>query len=134
MEYNSGLQRFALFLAGGAAYGLIEILWRGNTHWSMVLTGGACFLLIYTVSAVNINFFAKCLICTFAITGIEFFVGCIVNIMLKLNVWDYSDLRFNFLGQVCLTYTFLWFLLSVPVMFFCNIVAKGPKNYARGNG
>ena len=29
-----------MFLFGGFGYGLIEVLWRGRTHWSMVLCGG----------------------------------------------------------------------------------------------
>ena len=35
---------FKLFAFGGIAYGLIEILWRRRTHWSMVLTGGTARL------------------------------------------------------------------------------------------
>ena len=31
---------------GGVAYGLIELLWRGRTYWTMVLTGGACYTLL----------------------------------------------------------------------------------------
>lgn len=124
MQYNEKFKSPILFLSGGAGYGLIEILWRGNTHWSMVLTGGACFLLIYTVNTAPINFFTKCAVCAFAITGVEFTVGCFVNIILKLNVWDYSDLRFNFLGQVCLDYTALWFLLCIPVMLLCALISK----------
>ena len=29
-----------VFLLGGAGYCLIEVLWRGFTHWSMALAGG----------------------------------------------------------------------------------------------
>ena len=35
-----------IFLFGGVGYGLIELLWRGRTHPSMVLTGGFCFAII----------------------------------------------------------------------------------------
>ena len=35
-----------IFLIGGALYNLIEILWRGYTHWSMFIVGGLCFQLI----------------------------------------------------------------------------------------
>lgn len=36
-----------IFILGGAAYGLLETLFRGYTHWTMVLTGGACVLTLY---------------------------------------------------------------------------------------
>ena len=34
------MQYVLIYAAGGLLYGLIEILWRGWTHWSMVLCGG----------------------------------------------------------------------------------------------
>ena len=37
----------AIFLLGALGYGAVETLWRGGTHWTMLLTGGVCFLLIY---------------------------------------------------------------------------------------
>lgn len=36
-----------VFLIGGVTYAMIEIMWRGNTHWTMVLLGGLCFLTLY---------------------------------------------------------------------------------------
>ena len=35
-----------IFVIFGLAYGLIEILWRGYTHPSMVILGGICGLII----------------------------------------------------------------------------------------
>ena len=29
-----------LFLTGAMVYGIIEILWRGRTHWTMAVLGG----------------------------------------------------------------------------------------------
>lgn len=46
------------------------------------------------------------------ITSVEFICGCIVNLLLGWNVWNYSDMPFNVLGQVCMPYMVLWFLLS----------------------
>ena len=33
-----------IFSIGACGYGLIEILWRGYTHWSMLGAGGLSFL------------------------------------------------------------------------------------------
>lgn len=46
------------------------------------------------------------------ITFIEFVSGCILNIWLGLNIWDYTDEPFNILGQINLKHSFYWFLLS----------------------
>lgn len=46
------------------------------------------------------------------ITLLEFVCGCIVNLLLHWNVWDYSNLPFNILGQICLPFSILWFFIS----------------------
>lgn len=46
------------------------------------------------------------------ITALEFIVGVIVNLILKWNIWDYSMLPFNILGQISLPFSLIWFLLS----------------------
>ncbi len=48
----------------------------------------------------NFNFF-KCIISGGIITAVEFAFGCIFNLWLGLNVWDYSDVPYNVLGQIC---------------------------------
>ena len=58
------------------------------------------------------------------ITSVELLFGCIFNIWLKMNVWDYSRFRLNLLGQICLLYSTLWGILSIPVSVLC-IKLKG---------
>ena len=40
------LEYGGVFTAGGLGYGGLELLWRGRTHWSMLLCGGVCAVLI----------------------------------------------------------------------------------------
>lgn len=110
-----------LFSLGGIFYLLIELLWRGYSHWTMFALGGLCFVLIGIINefyTFEIPLFIQMVIGTFIITALEFITGCIVNLTLHLNVWDYSDMPLNIMGQICLPYMLLWFLLS-PV---CIIV------------
>ncbi len=107
----------AVYVIGALGYSIIEIIWRGNTHWTMTLTGGVCFVLVYFTN-LRMRFkklWEKCLFGSGIITSVEFSVGCLVNLVLKWNVWDYSGMHFNILGQVCLLYSGLWFLLCVPL-------------------
>ena len=92
-----------VYLFGGIMYGLMEVIWRGHTHWTMTLTGGTALLILYIINIKmsNCNIFLKCLIGASAITLLEFTVGVIINIILKWNVWDYSNRPLNILGQVC---------------------------------
>lgn len=106
-----------LFLFGGVGYGLIELLWRGRTHPSMVLTGGACFVIIWGINSLwrGRPLLLRCAACAFFITAVEFGIGMLVNRLLHMSVWDYSGERFHLLGQICPKYTFLWFMLSLPL-------------------
>lgn len=109
---------------GGVLYGLIELLWRGFTHWTMVLCGGLCFLMMYLINTVCRKRLRKLTLCAAAVTLIEFFTGCIVNIMLGWQVWDYSDRPGNILGQICPLFTLFWFLLSIPGTALCSRLRK----------
>jgi uncharacterized membrane protein len=57
---------------------------------------------------------SQMVISSLIITGVELTVGIIVNLWLDLKVWDYSQLPYNFMGQICLLYTNIWFFLSLP--------------------
>ena len=45
-----GEQSLILFLFGGVGYSLLEIFWRGFTHWTMFVLGGICFVLLSRLS------------------------------------------------------------------------------------
>lgn len=104
-----------LFLIGGATYFCIEMLWRGHSHWTMFIVGGICFIFCGGINEWfdwDIPLWIQMLLCAAGITTIEFISGIIINIIFKLNVWDYSNLSLNILGQVCLWFSLLWFFLS----------------------
>lgn len=105
-----------LFLVGGLTYGLIEVLYRGYTHWTMLLLGGCCFIAVGLINELfswETPLIIQSIIGGWAITCLEFICGVIVNIILKWNVWDYSNTPLNIMGQVCLPFTFIWCLLSI---------------------
>ena len=104
-----------LFVVGGMAYCGIELLWRGRTHWTMFIVGGICFLFCGSINEFfswDLALWKQMLICAVGVTGIEFLSGIIINIIFKLNVWDYSNLPFNVMGQISLLFSILWFFLS----------------------
>lgn len=111
---------FILGIIGGAVYVLLEMLWRGYSHWTMFLLGAVCFILIGLVNEVFewdtpliLQMFCGCAI----ITALEFITGCIVNLWLGWDVWDYSQYKFNVLGQISLRSSVGWYFLSLVGIF-----------------
>lgn len=105
-----------MFLFGGITYGLIEVIWRGHTHWSMAVAGGICFLLIGRLNLWlrgKVSYLTRCIFGAIAVTAVELAAGVILNLWLGLGVWDYSAMPFNLWGQICLPYFLLWVGLMV---------------------
>ena len=123
---QKGKIKFMLFSIGAVGYGLIEIIWRGYTHWSMLGAGGICFMFFGTISEKfkNAGLFVKSLLGSTFVTAVEFIFGVVFNIILKKNVWDYSKMPMNIGGQVCMLYSCLWVLLSLVCIPFAGKVNK----------
>lgn len=102
-----------LFIGGFAYYG-IEVLARGFSHWTMFLVGGMCFILIGIINEITpkMPIIRQMFLSAIIITIIEFVSGCILNLWLGWNIWDYSENFGNILGQICPKHTIYWFLLS----------------------
>ena len=112
---NKLLKYYTLGTLGGMLYVFIELLWRGYSHWSMFLLGGICFVALGLINEVipwemplAAQMFVGCVI----ITALEFITGCIVNLWLGWDVWDYSDLPYNLLGQISVVSSVGWYFLS----------------------
>ncbi|MBQ9965366.1 MAG: hypothetical protein IJP22_01385 [Clostridia bacterium] len=91
----------------------------------MISAGGICFVIFSKIGEKmrNTTLFFKAIVGSFIITSIELVFGVIFNIILKKNVWDYSKMPLNFLGQICALYSFFWFVLSligIPFAIFCK--------------
>lgn len=113
---NKLYKHCVLFSFGGMLYTSIEMLSRGYSHWSMMVLGGVCFLLIGLLNEFipwEMPLTVQMLIGSIIITTLEFLTGCIVNLWLGWNVWDYSDEWGNILGQICPKFTLYWFFLSL---------------------
>lgn len=111
----------AAFIMGFAIYPILELIWRGHTHYSMALAGGICMVGIYFISSrlTGIALIVQCIIGAYYISAVELVFGMIFNLWFGMNVWDYSGAAFNILGQVCLKNSLIWFLLCFPALALC---------------
>ena len=109
------LKYLFLYNVGGSLYVLIELLWRSRSHWTMFLLGGLCFICLGLINELlpwTTPFFSQVFLGACIVTALEFLTGCIVNLWLKWNVWNYSNLPGNIWGQICPQYFLLWMPVS----------------------
>lgn len=118
------LKNILIFKLFGFIYILIEIAYRGHTHVSMFFVGGLCALLIGWINEItpDMPMWLQCIFGTVIVVTIEFISGCILNIWLGLGIWDYSQIPFNLLGQICLSFSLAWTVLSYFVIKLDDIL------------
>ncbi len=117
------IRYLAFFFLGAALYPCIELIWRGRTHLSMAILGGLATISIVWVDGVLKKglFLQKALISAVIITQLEFIFGVILNLHLKLGVWDYRNQAFHLAGQICPLFSFYWFLLALGFIVFLDL-------------
>lgn len=115
-----------LFFIYGFMYYIIEVLYRGYSHWSMFFLGGLCGVIIGLLNEKNktISVLKQGIYGALIVTILEFIIGYIVNILLGWNIWDYSDVPFNFWGQICLPFTIIWFILSIVCVYLDDFLRE----------
>ena len=123
------------FSLGAVIYPMIEILYRSYTHFTMVILGGICGIIIYRIHRTlrHDGYFTKALMCSIIITISEFFAGVFLNIILELRIWDYSDMPFHLMGQISLPFSLIWFFISLPSLYLCRLIDQFLAPYLEGN-
>ena len=118
MNKNFILKEFIIFIIFGLMYVTIELLYRGHTHYSMFIVGGICGVLIGLINdnTPDMPLLPQCVLGAVIITVIELLTGLFLNVYLGLNIWDYSNQPFNFMGQICPQFCIIWCILSILVI------------------
>lgn len=113
------LKNIILFFIYGILYYAIEIAYRGWSDWRMIIVGGICAICTGKLNECidwSVSFWKQVLYGEIIVLLVEFISGCILNIGLRLNIWDYSSLPFNIYGQICLPFAILWIPLIIGVI------------------
>lgn len=111
-------------LMGGGLYFLIELIFRGYSHWTMFILGGLCFVvcgIVNDISKGRLAIWQEMVWCMIIITLLEFAFGIVDNGVYGLHVWDYSRMPFQVLGQICVPFMLLWYIISYPAILL-NVV------------
>lgn len=113
-------------LIAGGIYLLIELVWRGRTHWTMLPLAAAIFVCagILDEQENPPPFWAQVAIGTIIATALELAAGLVLNVWMGLGVWDYSNLPGNVIGQICPQFTAAWAILMVISIKLENLMHK----------
>ena len=124
--FQKPVEASLVLLFGGVAYYGMETLLRGWSHWSMALCGAVCFYALYRINEryTRVSLPVRALMGALLITAVELVAGCLLNLGLGLAVWDYSKMPYQFLGQICLPYSVLWFLLCFPAAGISRLIRR----------
>ncbi len=122
-----------IFSTGAILYYLIELSWRGYSHAAMAFLGGICFISLYLIGCyfpdMPLTFY--CILGGMIISLLELCAGEILNNLMQLDIWDYSDLPLNFRGQICLLFSFFWCLISLPANLLSKLMRTKIFGYSR---
>lgn len=130
MRRLSNLALHGLFgLIAGGIYLLIELAWRGRTHWTMLPLAAVIFICAGILDEVERppSIWQQVILGTTIATALEFVAGLILNVWLGLGIWDYSNLPGNVLGQICPQFTLAWavlVLISIRIENFMHRIAN----------
>ena len=115
------LKWFTIFMTGGLVYYFLEIAVRHYSHFSMIICGGLATLLCGGLNQTfkKMGMCMQMLLSSVIVSELEFITGYIFNLHMNCNVWDYSDVPYNLMGQICLPYSLLWLLIA-PAMIYVD--------------
>ena len=126
MKKIFSIKNLLLLLGGGVGYYLIEVIYRGFSHWTMGICGGICLLGIYYINKkfALFSYGTRAFMGALLITLVEFITGYIVNIKLGLNVWSYSHIPLNLLGQISLLFSCIWYFMSLGACLSISFIER----------
>ncbi len=109
-----------LWFVMGEQYFVLEALWRLFTrgeraHPAMLIVGGFCIVAIGAINQTprfyKLPVLLQSVIGSLITLVIEFVSGCVLNLWMGLNIWDYSHLWGNLYGQICIVFALVWLVL-----------------------
>ncbi|MGC8738165.1 MAG: putative ABC transporter permease [Candidatus Hydrogenedens sp.] len=152
MNYHKALVRFIIFALFGLVLevfmssidGLIfhdNVNLRGHTSLWMIFDYGLIGILTpwlrNPLKAIGIPFPVRAFVYMLIIFIVEYFSGLIFHKILGLNIWNYSQFRYNLHGQITLEFVPVWYTLSLTIEKLYEwvdkaswaILTKNPEGY-----
>lgn len=126
-----------LWFFGGTMYFLLEVIFKSVTghperiSWTMLVVA---ILLTIPVERAGeqlpwaVPLWLQALVCAALVTAVELAAGCVINLWLGWDVWDYTAMPGNILGQICPQYSAIWWVLClafIPAFDWLRYAVEG---------
>ena len=125
MKLQRQIAKYAFLVwFGGSTYVTLEVFWRSRPHWTMFVLAAVVFIMIGLLNEIwaKWNLLVQTLVGTGIATVLEFITGLVVNVILRWDVWDYSNLPGNIMGQICPQFMILWALIIVVAIVLDDMI------------
>lgn len=127
-----------IFITSGLIYTVLEMLWRGYSHWTMFICAGVCGIVMMGINdgllKFDTDFRVQVLVSALLCTAAELIFGLIFNS--DFTIWDYRDMigTIHFLNdQINIFFILIWGIISVFGLPFLDWMqwrlGLGPRPY-----
>lgn len=137
---DNGIHGYVFMISCGVVFGaLLEGLLHERVIFASSLIMGIFFATIHRVNRIlnDEPLITKALLSAFAITAVELGFGIVMNKILHLHLWDFSDSVFHLLGQICPRESLIRFIIAFPALYLSSFTDTLPiktNNRGRTNG
>lgn len=129
---------------GGTVYFLLEVIFKSVTghperiSWTMLVVA---ILLTIPVERAGeqlpwaVPLWLQALVCAALVTAVELAAGCVINLWLGWDVWEYTAMPGNILGQICPQYSAIWWVLClafIPAFDWLRYAVEGGERPCYG--
>ena len=128
-----------LWFFGGTLYFLLEVIFKSVTghperiSWTMLVV--AILLTIPVERAGEQLPWEVPLWLQALVTAVELAAGCVINLWLGWDVWDYTAMPGNLWGQICPQYSAIWWVLClvfIPMFDWLRYAVEGGERPCYG--
>ena len=131
---------------GATIYFFLEVAYKSLTghperiSWTMLVVAVALCIPVERCGAGlpwGCPLWLQALCCAALVTAVELVSGLVLNLWLGLDIWDYTDLPGNFLGQICPQYSAVWWVLClvfIPAFDWLRYAVEGIERPCYGRG
>lgn len=84
------------------------------------LYGTGAILILFVSLPVKDNIFLVYFFGMIAATILEYFTGWLMETLLKMKYWDYTNDKFNYKGRICLECSLFWGVLAIVLTFLVH--------------
>lgn len=136
-RYSKPVLSVLLWIFGGTVYFLLEVGYKTATghperiSWTMLVVAIALTIPVERCGAElpwECPLWLQAAACAALVTAVELVAGLVLNVWLRLGIWDYSHMPLNLLGQICLQFFFVWWALCfvfIPVFDWMRWAVAG---------